>query len=194
MTQALEAVNNLISRLYLDHGIFVACVGGAARDVFLGREPKDYDFVILKHPEYQALYDDMEHALAEAIGMYPRDLSGNGNGSEGTSDSNGDALERGLEKVWETDSFDGMPIKFQFLLYTAQKIAQFECDPAKAVYEHDCSLNHGWLAKNLAGGIVARVTDEFPNPATGNKNYFRADTNPERRAYIRNKFPEFNHQ
>lgn len=191
MTQALEAVDNLITRLILDHGIYVACVGGAARDLFLGREPKDYDFVFLNTNDYVPA--DLEVILAEVCQSPVIDLAGNGGGSEGTSDSCGDAEERGLVDVWETNRFDGLDIKFQYLLYTPEKIEHFALDPAKAVVEHDCSLNHAWLAKNN-GRIVPRVTDEFPNPATGNKNFFRPDTNVERRAYIRNKFPTFNHQ
>ena len=183
MNTRLCAVNDFLTRMVLDHGILLACVGGAARDTFLGREPKDYDFVFLDTAGKSL--SDLADIIAEVTGTFPASLRE----QEGSA-ANGAA--RGLVDVLETHYSDGLRIQFQYLLYEDHIMKSFGLDAAKAVVHHDCSLNHAWLAK-VGTRLVPRVTDEFPNPATGNTNYFAAHVNYERKAYIRSKFPEFNH-
>lgn len=181
-TIALEAVDKFLTRLYADYKIVAACVGGAARDTYLGRTPKDYDFAFLDTGgrDRAGVLD----ALVDIFGGVV-DLEG-----EGSADS---ADQRNLLGVWEARcpvTTAGYP--FQFLLYDEETTASFQRNAAHAVVLHDCSLNHAWLAK-VNGRIVARVTDEFPNPATGNRNFFAAHTSSQRKLYIRSKFPEFQH-
>lgn len=180
MTTDLEAVDLFITRMYTNHGLLLAVVGGAARDTYLGREPKDYDFVFLNTKTLTPM--EIHDVLSEELGDVEA-LGGSGSYGGGSPE---------LEYVWESRGFATNFKPFQFLLYNDVRTASFAEDAAKAVVLHDCSLNHAWLAK-VNGRVLARVSDEFPNPATGNRNFFAADVSYDRKAYIRDKFPEFNH-
>lgn len=182
-TTALDNIRHLIAR-FADYGVKVAVVGGSARDTFLGRPPKDFDFVFLTYP---ATDIPLISIIQTITGTPVADLGGNGNGSNGTSDSCGDAEARGLESVWES-YYEGL--QCQFLLYTKERTAAFDGDPWFAVMEHDCDLNKAWFEVH-GDRLVARVSDDFPQP--NGINSFRRDTDPQRVAYMKAKFPDFTH-
>lgn len=183
MTDKLAAVRDLIARLK-DEGIEVVCSGGAARDTYLGREPKDYDFVILNYR------DDIAYtaAISEATGISTIVMGENTEGYVPNQD------ERGLESVFESSLHFGAekPLQVQFLLYNKTTTKGFDGDPYNAVDQHDCDLNKAWF-EDVGGRLVARVHPEFPSPFTGNTNTFTPGIDEPRKSYIRAKFPEFKH-
>lgn len=187
MTEALTAVRDLIDRLK-DEGVTAICCGGAARDAYLGRTPKDYDLVIVDCEGNL----DFERLLRNVTGSYVYDLSDRGGASEGSTDSTGDAEERGLVQVWETNKLTGLDVKVQFLLFDEDSMDRWEGDPYCVVAEHDCTLNQAFFERE-GDRLVARVTDNFPRP--GGTNFFIGrHVNYARKAYIRSKFPEYHHQ
>lgn len=188
MTAKLEALHGFIKRMREDHGLDLVCVGGAARDTYLGRTPKDYDLVLLT-PSVSAV------TLAPCIRdcAYGAELTELGaDGEEYTDDDN----ERGLENVFEfklaVDLVDD-PITVQVLRFNAMKLSQWGGDPYCLVEEHDCDLNKAWF-EEMGDRLIPRVHGEFPSPRTGNANQFSSGySNTVRRDYIRAKFPEFHH-
>lgn len=177
MTHELSVVFEFIKR-GADEGVKLACVGGAARDTFLGKKPKDYDLVIQDYPHGSALV-----SLLEKIGGCTFNTMGNGVGEEYVYDAD----DRGLLAVYESSGF-GVPL--QILLFDNETMKRYE-DPYEIVIEHDCSLNQAWFEEHN-GELRARVTDEFPSPGGTNYiNHGKADRH--RAGYIKDKFPEFKH-
>lgn len=174
MSAKLDIVYNLIQRLR-DHGINVVCCGGAARDTYLGREPKDYDFVIMNNAEG---FDYLTE-LADVLGGSVQEL--------GDLDYVENAEDRGLQRVFEglADGF----MTVQFLLYTPKKTKSFAGDPYNIVEDFDCTLNYAWF-EEYNGKLLVRVHPEFPSIQYGIQPVHR-DSTDERRVYIKSKFPEF---
>lgn len=169
----------LLTRLR-DEGIEAVCCGGAARDAYLGREPKDYDFVILNTDEIQR--DDVLRAIENATGMTAREL---GNDEEYVGD------ERELEHVYESGILKacGKVLKVQFLQYTLSKTKSFLGDPYNVVEDFDCTLNYAWF-EEYNGRLLIRVHPEFPSLQYKVRPVHK-DGDDERRYYIKHKFPEF---
>lgn len=188
MTAELQAVQALIQRLK-DEGVTVVCCGGAARDYYLGRPPKDYDFVILAYPEVDGFVEnfDIRAALTTATNHKVREL---GNDAEYVADD-----DRGLEHVFESTlevDFGLRDVTVQFLQFTKTKQAYFAGDPQNVVDEFDCDLNKAWFEQQ-GERLVPRVHTEFPSPFTGNLNQFTPGLDDDRKRYIVGKFPEFKH-
>lgn len=193
-TLRLAALHDLITRLDIDHGVRVVCVGGAARDTFLGREPKDYDLVVLSPTANE---DDLRSALLEASGAFSIAELGQHDIENYVNKDD----DRGLRNVFELD----MPIKaalgsykpdcitVQVLVFSEAVTQSYANDPYNVVEDHDCDLNKAWL-ENVGGVLRARVHPEFPSIFTGNTNSFKPGySDHERKAYMKSKFPEFNH-
>lgn len=191
MSNDLNTLRNFIARL-ADYGVDVVCVGGAARDTYLGVQPKDYDLAVLTVHQHAGEVID---AMQLASGRQPRllgheEIAGYIAGEEGHR-------SRGLLHVIDVrlpcdDQFRDLNI--QVLMFDKETTLRYDGDPYNVVVDHDCSLNHAWL-EDVQGTLRARVGEEFPSPFTGNFNNFRPWwSNPTRRAYIESKFPEFNHR
>jgi hypothetical protein len=170
----------LLTRLH-DEGIKAVCCGGAARDTYLGREPKDYDFVILNTDEIQR--DDVLRAIENATGMTAREL---GNDEEYVGDG------RELEHVYESgiQKDYGKLIPVQFLQYTVGKTRRFQGDPYCVVEDFDNTLNYAWF-EEYQGRLLVRVHPEFPSVQYGVKAEQRDKSDPDREQYMKSKFPEF---
>ncbi|BAN92339.1 nucleotidyltransferase [Ralstonia phage RSB3] len=185
MSAKLAAVRDFIHRL-ADYGVIAVCVGGAARDTFLGREPKDFDLVILSQHKYDPLLEWIKACSEYGV----REL-----GSDAESYQ---ADERELAHVYETgvtyDTSTEKPLvaQVQILVYSDDVTGCWKGNPEDAVEEHDCDLNKAWFEQRN-GKLVPRVHYSFPSPYTGNVNTFRSGTSADRISYIKAKFPEFNH-
>lgn len=193
MTNDLTIVRDLIERL--NHaGVYAVCVGGAARDTYMGLKPKDYDLAIIDHKPGDA--EALEMIIQDATGAaVVYNLSEQGMGSNGTGDSCGDAAARGLDNVFEVHECADEYIVIQFLVFTAAQMATFECDPQRVVEQHDCTLNQAWFEWVAEGRLVPRVTAAFPTVSNGLPNVFLdGHVNFDRKAYIAEKFPQFTHQ
>lgn len=192
MTRDLTNIRDLIARLS-DLGIVAVCVGGAARDTFIGQVPKDYDLAILDYPEDETA-ETLQAAFQDATGAsVVYDLREQGNGSEGTSDSHGDGEARGLHGVYEVRECGGELLQVQFLVYTRDKMDGFDENPLLVVQQHDCTLNQAWF-EEVGGRLMPCVSEAFPTNGNGLPNVFRdVHVNPERKAYIRQKFPLYTH-
>jgi len=155
------------------------CCGGAARDTYLGRKPKDYDFVIIDR------HDGIDYmaAISEATGFVCREL---GDDEEYVAD------DRGLDHVYESYLHTGElggQLTVQFLLYSRSKTKSFKGDPYNVVEDFDCSLNYAWF-EEYQGKLLVRVHPEFPSLQFDMPVRHR-DGDENRRNYIRAKFPEF---
>ena len=192
MTNELTIIRDLIARL-ADAGVYAVCAGGAARDAYMGRKPKDYDIAIIDHKPGDA--EALEMIIQDATGAaVVYNLREQGMGSNGTSNSDGDATARGLDNVFEVHECEGEYIVIQFLVFTASKMASFQLDIQTVVELHDCTLNQAWF-EEVGGRLVPRVTAAFPTAANGLPNVFRDEhVNFDRKAYIAEKFPQFTHQ
>lgn len=198
MTTKLEALQNLIIRLHVDYGIVVVCVGGAARDTYLGREPKDYDLVVLT-PTGNT--DDLREQLLQASGAFSiAEL-----GKHDIEDYVKEDSDRGLRHVFEfnLDVESGVRVEFplkqpnitvQVLVFSEEVTKRYAHDPYNVVEDHDCDLNKAWF-EEVNGKLRARVHPEFPSPFTGNVNNFQPGYNNHvRKTYMQDKFPEYQHR
>lgn len=184
MSNDLDTVRNLLLALK-DEGYEFVCVGGAARDTFLGRTPKDYDCAALKHVPN---VDDLKNVL---FGLGITSIVELG-GEELAEYENGEAeKDRGLEHVLEFSIFS---VTVQLLMFSESTTKEYGGDPYMLVEDHDCDLNKAWF-EEVNGALRVRVHGEFPSPHTGNVNNFRPGYSDHvRKAYISQKFPEFNHK
>lgn len=183
MTYDLASMHELIQTLLTDSHIQAAIVGGAARDTYLGRKPKDFDIVILTPGIDPAL-------LRGVISDYAQDGVLNVLAPERLEDYANDNGDRGLLQVVEF-LYDDVVV--QLIQFTDAKTKQYNGNPQNVVAEHDCDLNRAWF-EDVGGRLIVRVSDDFPSPFTGNVNSFTPDwSNAERKAYMQSKFPEFIH-
>lgn len=196
MRTKLHELNDLILRLHYNHGIEVACVGGAARDTYLGKEPKDYDLVVLSQTgNLDALRDALkeETSAASVAELGEADIENYVNEGD----------DRGLRNVYELRMPIGDPLLFniyedymtiQVLVFSEEVTKRYAGDPLNVVEDHDCDLNKAWL-EPVNGRLVARVHPEFPSPFSGNVNHFQPGySDHERKRYIASKFREFTHK
>lgn len=186
MSIQLECVRDILTNLK-SYGVTGVCAGGAARDIFLGEKPKDYDILLIGTDGLPA--ESVVAAIQDSTGArHVDELCGEDLGPDyGTG-----ARERGVLHVWEVR--DGLRLlTLQFIMYNADTEKSYRGDPYFAVQDHDCNLNQAWL-EDVNGKLRPRTTEEFPSPFTGNVNAFRPDTCYERKAYIRDKFPSFQHK
>jgi hypothetical protein len=178
MTHELEIIWHLIHRLR-DVGLTVVCCGGAARDTFLGRKPKDYDFVILKNTSIASVQGTISQCTGNPC--YSMREFDDDEGYE-------NAQERGLIEVFESKCAD---LTVQFLLYEDTVVNP--PDPYQIVETFDCDLNRAWF-EDIGDRLVARVHGDFPSPFTGNINRFSPGVADDRKALMRQKFPDYIHQ
>lgn len=188
MSEKLEHLQELIGRLGTV-GVHVVCVGGAARDLYLGREPKDYDLAVYRIDPHYGFGGMSGHAREAVFHIAGNVVTLDPATAEGYCDEAGD---RGLVGVYECE-YKGMTI--QVLEFTDDRMELWKGDPYFIVEEHDCTLNFAWLEPSpVSGELVPRVHGEFPSPFNGSINEFRNERNLERRMYIQGKFPEFTHK
>jgi len=169
---AVDAVLHVLR----DNGVQAVVAGGAARDLYWGRIPKDYDLIIIgEAPSVDDLADDLRDQLAANVTPF-------GNGSSMADvDSIGGGSDR-LDYVIKVE-FNGVHID-------VLKHVDDYPSPLDAVRNFDFSLNFIWLNDKWEAVPAA----EFPILVDG--TVIMGD-NPSiddphgRVQYLRSKYPQY---
>lgn len=149
----------------------IACViaGGAARDTYHSREPKDYDIVVL---------DDYD--VEESLRVIDEDVKGTRNlDFFGPGSSMRDCEDVNLDWVIKFE-VDG--VSFDLIQFSNHPNT-----PIEAVESFDCTLNMVWI--NEHGGVETHCL--FPAPGDKIILTDRCDHPARRVEYLRSKYPDF---
>lgn len=173
-----------ISDGFKERGMPALFCGGCARDLFLCREPKDFDIVMMQNQNPEDMLATLEDMGFEDIGFYGdanKDLSG--------YVLNHERLRDELDYVIKAE-YPGLG-RCDILVYRCD----FE-DAADVVSTFDCTLNMVYLDVFNRGedgrgyGIVP--VDDYPFPGV-RANRFADGVDVTRQRYIAGKFPQYQH-
>jgi hypothetical protein len=150
-----------VLRVLAKHGITAIVAGGYARDLILGRTPKDMDVLILDGTDLAKL----EYAL--------EDLEGD---IEVCADSYGELNLGRIDYVVKQLGVDYIRFKHDGCY-----------SPLQQVMEFDCTLNMAWI---YGDGYLCAIED-FPMAHKDVWVTSKCDRPEVRVPYLQNKFPEF---
>jgi hypothetical protein len=169
MSESLQTALSIADAL---RRVGIPCViaGGAARDIYHGREPKDYDIVVLDDLDVS----EVLRQIVEDIPGQFRDLEyfGEGTSMRDCEDANLDWVVKFTRDGTEFDL-----IQFRSLPSTPQEVVE----------AFDCTLNMAWLDDEGA----VQTHDLFPLPGGRVRLRPLCDYPAERVNYLRGKYEDY---